>query len=201
LITKRPCDLPTSNLCDLIGGVMEDVSRLLGRRHHLLARSGDAPSSCRRGANAPPGSRPIAKTRQVSLLQGHRRLLGSRDSARSTGSRREEYGCPQGSDPGRKPSFAPSSDCSGAGEPPHDLIRIPRELGVNVEKSPTLQSHASCASAICGLAVDDVSLSVDARISCVRSTSFWSNSALLAAISFFIRRSSFKIVANGSADL
>jgi hypothetical protein len=58
-----------------------------------------------------------------------------------------------------------------------------------------------CATAICGLAVDAVSLSEDSRIYCVKSTSFWSNSALLAAIYFLIRRSSFKIVANGSADL
>jgi RNase H-like domain found in reverse transcriptase/Integrase zinc binding domain len=75
---------------------MEDVSRILGRRHHLLARSGDAPSSCRRGANTPPRSRPIAQARQVSLLKGHCGLLGSGDSARSTESRREEYGCTQG---------------------------------------------------------------------------------------------------------
>jgi hypothetical protein len=32
----------------------------------------------------------------------------------------------------------------GAGEPRHDPNRIPRALGVNVEKSPTLQLDASC---------------------------------------------------------
>jgi hypothetical protein len=34
--------------------------------------------------------------------------------------------------------------CYGAGKPRHDPIRIPRALGVNVEKSPTLQLDASC---------------------------------------------------------
>jgi hypothetical protein len=34
--------------------------------------------------------------------------------------------------------------CYGAGEPRHDPSRIPRALGVNVEKSPPLQLDASC---------------------------------------------------------